>query len=123
MTITRTAGTILTAGAFGLVAFDLFGQALSPLFGYARLAPVGLAGSTLKTVFGANPSGAAHLVHIMTGLVFYALGYFAVARPIQQMVMPRMPWIGTAIAYGVVLWVFALYVVAHLVTGNKPLLG
>ncbi|MEP3640224.1 MAG: hypothetical protein ABJN14_23475 [Paracoccaceae bacterium] len=123
MTITRTAGTILTAGAFGLVAFDLFGQALSPLLGYARLAPVGLAGSTLKTVFGANPSGAAHLVHIMTGLVFYALGYFAVARPIQQMVMPRMPWIGTAIAYGVVLWVFALYVMAHLVTGNKPFLG
>ena len=123
MTITRTAGTILTAGAFGLVAFDLFGQALSPLLGYARLAPVGLAGSTLKTVFGANPSGAAHLVHIMTGLVFYALGYFAVARPIQQMVIPRMPWIGTAIAYGVVLWVFALYVMAHLVTGNKPFLG
>ncbi|MEO9896492.1 MAG: hypothetical protein ABJD13_09125 [Paracoccaceae bacterium] len=123
MTINRTAGTILTAGAFGLVAFDLFGQALSPLFGFARLAPVGLAGSTLKAVFGTNPSGAAHLLHTMTGLIIYTLGYFAVARPIQQMVMPRMPWIVTAIAYGVVLWVFALYVMAHLVTGNKPFLG
>ncbi len=123
MTYTRTVGTVLTAGAFGLVAFDLFGQALSPLFGYARLAPVGLAGSTLKAVFGANPSGAAHLLHTLTGLVFYAVGYFAIARPVQQMVMPRLPWIVTAVAYGVVLWVFALYVMAHLVTGNKPFLG
>lgn len=123
MTYTRTIGTVLTAGAFGLVVFDLFGQALSPLFGYARLAPVGLAGSTLKAVFGANPSGAAHLLHTLTGLVFYAVGYFAIARPVQQMVMPRLPWIVTAVAYGVVLWVFALYVMAHLVTGNKPFLG
>ena len=29
----------------------------------------------------------------------------------------------TATVYGVVLWVFALYVMAHLVAGNKPFLG
>ena len=119
----RTAGTVLTAGAFATIAFDVFGQALSPLFGYAKLAPVGLAGASIKAIFGANPSGAAYLLHALTGLVFYAVGWFAIARPLQQMVMPRLHWSVTAVAYGIALWVFALYVMAHLVTGNKPFLG
>ena len=119
----QTAGIVLTAGAFATIAFDVFGQALSPLFGYAKLAPVGLAGAAIKAIFGANPSGAAYLLHALTGLIFYAVGWFAVARPIQQMVMPRLHWSVTAVAYGVALWVFALYVMAHLVTGNKPFLG
>lgn len=119
----RTVGTVLTAGAFATIAFDAFGQALSPLFGYAKLAPVGLAGASLKAIFGANPSGAAYLLHTLTGLIFYAVGYFAIARPLKMMVAPRLHWSVTAVAYGIVLWVFALYVMAHLVTGNKPFLG
>ncbi|MEO0939340.1 MAG: hypothetical protein AAFY38_14405 [Pseudomonadota bacterium] len=115
--------TVLAAGAFGTLAFDVFGQALSPLFGYPKLAPVGLAGASLKAIFGANPSGAAYLLHAMTGLVFYAVGYFAIARPVQRAILPRLHWAATAILYGIVLWVFALYVMAHLVTGNKPFLG
>lgn len=119
----RTVGTVLTAGAFATIAFDAFGQAISPLFGYAKLAPVGLAGASLKAIFGANPSGAAHLLHTLTGLIFYAVGYFAIARPIQLAVMPRLHWSITAVVYGIALWVFALYFMAHLVTGNKPFLG
>ena len=106
-----------------MIAFDVFGQALSPLFGYARLAPVGLAGASLKNIFGANPAGAAHLLHYLTGIVFYAIGYFAIARPVQRALVPGLHWTLTAIAYGVVLWVFALYVMAHLVAGNKAFLG
>lgn len=122
-TIRQSAITILTAGAFATLAFDIFGQALSPLFGFAKLAPVPLAGATLKTVFGANPPGAAYLLHAMTGLVFYSLGWALVARPLQRAVLPGLPWVVTAALYGVVLWVFALYVMAHLVVGNKPFLG
>ena len=44
-------------------------------------------------------------------------------RPIYRAVMPDMPWIVPAVLYGVVLWVFALYVMAHLVAGNAPFLG
>ncbi|MEP4196530.1 MAG: hypothetical protein ABJL99_12950 [Aliishimia sp.] len=121
--IRSTAITVLTAGAFATIAFDAFGQALSPLFGYAKLAPVGLAGASLKAMFGANPSGAAHLLHTLTGLIFYVVGWAFIARPLQRAVMPKLHWSLTAIAYGVALWVFALYVMAHLVTGNKPFLG
>ncbi|MEM6888949.1 MAG: hypothetical protein AAF636_12505 [Pseudomonadota bacterium] len=119
----RTAFTLLTAGAFATVAFDIFGQALSPLFGYAKLAPVGLAGATLNSVFGANPSGAAYLLHMITGLVFYIVGYYAIARPVQRALLPQLHWSMTAAVYGVALWVFALYGMAHLVAGMKPFLG
>jgi FtsH-binding integral membrane protein len=119
----NTIFTVAAAGAFATIAFDAFGQGLSPLLGYAKLAPVGLANQTIKTVFGASPSGLAHLLHVFTGMVAYTLGYLLIARPVQQKIMPSLPWIATATAYGVVLWVFALYVMAHLVAGNKPFLG
>ena len=119
----RTIFSILTAGAFATIAFDAFGQALSPLFGYAKLAPVGLAGATLKSVFGAAPSGAAHLLHTLTGLIFYVIGYYIIARPVQRAVLPQLHWAITAIVYGVALWIFALYGMAHLVAGMKPFLG
>lgn len=119
----RTALTLLTAGAFATIAFDTFGQSLSPLFGYAKLAPVGLAGATLQTTFGANPAGAAHLLHTLTGLIFYVVGYYAIARPVQRAVLPRLHWSVTAAAYGVALWVFALYFMAHLVAGMPAFLG
>ncbi len=113
----------MSAGAFASVAFDAFGQGLSPLLGYAKLAPVGLAGATLKNIFGANPAGAAYLLHIVTGVVFYTLGYFMIARPIQNAVLPRLHWTVTAVAYGVALWVFALFFMAHLVAGMPAFLG
>ncbi len=119
----NTVFTVLAAGAFATIAFDAFGQGLSPLFGYAKLAPVGLANQTIKTVFGASPSGLAHLLHVFTGMVAYTLGYLLVARPLQKRIMPSLPWVATATVYGVVLWVFALYVMAHLVAGNQPFLG
>lgn len=120
---TQMIWTVLTAGAMATVAFDMFGQALSPMFGYVKLAPVGLATSTLKTVFGDVPSGAGYLLHILTGMFVYTLGYVLVAKPIQQKVMPNLPWPVTAIVYGIALWVLALYIVAHLIAGNKPFLG
>ena len=120
---TQTALTIVTAGAFATIAFDVFGQALSPLFGFAKLAPVGLAGASLKALFGANPAGAAYLLHAVTGLLFYIIGWVFIARPLQRAVLPNLHWSIPAVLYGIALWVFALYGMAHLVAGNKPFLG
>jgi len=114
---------ILTAGALATIAFDLFGQGLSPLFGFAKLAPVGLANGTLNAVFGSAPKGAADALHIMTGLLAYPLGYLLVARPVAEKLLPNLHWSGVAIGYGIGLWVFALYGMAHLVAGLKPFLG
>lgn len=119
----RTIFILLSAGALATLAFDAYGQGISPLIGDARLAPVGLANSTLKTVFGASPKGLAHLLHASTGLIFYVLGYFLIARPVQRAVLPAVPWLVTAVVYGVALWVFALYIMAHLVAGMPAFLG
>jgi hypothetical protein len=119
----HTVLTLLSAGALATVAFDAFGQGLSPLLGYAKLAPVGLAGATLKQVFGENPAGAAYLLHLITGLVFYTLGYFLIARPLQRAIVPSLHWCLTAVAYGIGLWIFALYIMAHLVAGMPAFLG
>ncbi|MEM7472809.1 MAG: hypothetical protein AAF340_15775 [Pseudomonadota bacterium] len=122
--MTRTSiWTILAGGALATIAFDLFGQGLAPLFGFAKLAPVGLASGTLKTVFGAAPKGAADAMHILTGMLIYSLGWVLVASPLQKLIMPKLHWLITAVVYGVGLWVFALYGVAHLVVGMKPFLG
>ena len=127
MTETRTptdiAWTILIAGALATIAFDLFGKGLSPLLGFAKLAPVPLAQSTLNVLFGGVPGGAADTLHILTGLLAYPLGYLLVARPVAARITPRLHWVLVATAYGVGLWVFALYIMAHLVAGNAPFLG
>lgn len=119
----ETAFSILAAGAFATIAFDVFGQGLSPMFGYAKLAPVGLAQQTLNTLFDGVPKGAAYMLHTLTGMIFYVVGYLMVARPVQKMVLPNLHWSLTAVAYGVALWIFALYVMAHLVAGNAAFLG
>lgn len=115
--------TIIVAGALATIAFDLFGQALSPLAGQAKLAPVGLAGSTLKSVIGSNPKGLAYLLHGLTGLIAYPLGWLLIAQPLHQRFAPAIPTALVATAYGIGLWIFALYGMAHLVAGMKPFLG
>ncbi len=112
-----------TAGAAAFLAFDFFGQVLSPMLGYAKLAPVGLANSTIKAVFGAGYRPGAEALHFMAGLLAYPLGWLLIAEPLRRRVLPAFPWLVSAIIYGVILWVFALYVMAHLVAGMKPFLG
>lgn len=127
--------TILFAGASATVAFDLFGQFLSPLLKGiaspilgAKLAPVPLAQSVLAEIIGVpgkelRALGIPHGLHILTGLIAYPLGWFLVVRPIWQRVAPALHWSLPAIAYGIGLFVFALYFMAHLVAGNPPFLG
>lgn len=133
MKMLTTAWTILIAGAMATVAFDLFGQTISPLLSSlptlgAKLAPVPLATSSLAAITGVpgkelSALGLPHGLHILTGLIAYPLGWLLVARPIWTRTLPQIPWIIPAVAYGVVLWVFALYVMAHLVAGMPAFLG
>jgi len=119
----RTLATTFVAGAIATLAFDAFGQGISPLLGFATLASVPLAQTVLKTVFGLDSTPAAHLLHVFTGIVAYALGWVLVARPLARRIMPELPWWLAAVAYGIALWIFALYVMAHLVAGLPAFLG
>ncbi|RNF32995.1 hypothetical protein [Paracoccus methylarcula] len=115
--------TILAAGALATLAFDSYGQGISPLIGMSKLAPVPLATQSIQVLTGFKSPEFGYLLHVITGLIFYPLGWYLIARPIQQRLVPALPWIVTALVYGVVLWVFALYIMAHLVAGNPPFLG
>lgn len=115
--------TILAAGALATIAFDLYGQGISPLIGQSKLAPVPLATQSIQVLTGIRSPEIGVILHLITGLVFYPLGWYLIARPVQQKIMPDLPWVVTALVYGVVLWVFALYVMAHLIAGNPPFLN
>ncbi len=131
---TRLLTTVVVAGAFATIGFDLFGQFVSPVlkgtagpYLGAKLAPVGLANQSIGVLTGLGGKvigqlGIGHAVHTLTGLVAYPLGYVLLARPISNAVA-RFPWWVTGTAYGVALFVFALYVMAHLVAGNPAFLG
>ena len=114
--------TVLLAGAAALLAFDIFGQVLSPAAGYAALSPVGLANSSIKAVFGAGWRPGAEGLHYFAGLIAYPLGW-VIVETLRRRIAPMVPWFAAAVVYGIVLWVFALYVMAHLVAGMKPFLN
>ena len=117
------AKTVLVAGAFATLAFDIFGQALSPALGFAQLAPVGLANQVIKTLTGAGWRPGAEMLHYFAGLVAYPLGWFLIAEPLRARLTPWLHWSLASVAYGVFLWIFALYGMAHLIAGMKPFLG
>lgn len=115
--------TVLLAGAVATIAFDFFGQSLSPMLGFAKLAPVPLANSVIRVVTGEAWGPGAHFLHYFAGLVAYPLGWMLIARPIAERFTPALPWLVTSALYGVALWVFALYIMAHLIAGNPAFLN
>ncbi|MBV6631975.1 MAG: hypothetical protein KI792_02965 [Alphaproteobacteria bacterium] len=119
----RTFIVTIIAGSVATIFFDLFGQALSPMAGFAKLAPVPLATQTWGVVFGETYRPGGHLLHYIAGLIAYPVGWLFIWEPIVKRVAPFVPWLLSSIVYGVALWVFALYFMAHLVAGNPPFLN
>ncbi len=117
----RALALALLSGAAATVAFDMYGQAISPLIGGASLAPVPLARQSLRVMLGWDSAAGAHLAHYLTGLLAYPLGWLLLARPLGA--RAGLPWPVAALVWGVVLWVFALWFMASVVAGNPAFLG
>ena len=126
--------TALVAGAVSLTVWEIWAKVLAPFYMGGALSPIGLVKSSFgigKETFGAlgaAKSGAvgtavANGIHLLTGLLAFPLGYILGARPISRAVMPQLPWYVTGAVYGVVLYVFAMYVMAHLFAGFPPFFG
>jgi hypothetical protein len=111
--------TVLLGGLFSLGAWEVWARVLAPFWVGGPLEPTGL----IRAVFGFQNAALVMAIHVMVGLVFYPLGYVFVARPVARAVLPGLPWPVVAFGYGVALWVFALYVMAHLFAGMPPFLG
>ena len=111
------------SGVAASIAFDVFGQLLSPAAGFVELAPVALAKLVIAKLFGVSTTGGAYVLHFLTGLLFYPLGYLFVARPVARAFAPRTPWWVVGVIYGVITWLWAVYVMAYLVAGLPAFFG
>ncbi len=111
------------SGVVALIAFDVFGQLLSPAAGFVELAPVELAKLVIAKLFGVSTTGGAYVLHFLTGLLFYPLGYLFAARPVARAFAPRTPWWVVGVIYGVITWLWAVYVMAYLVAGLPAFFG
>ena len=111
--------TALLAGLAADIVWEIWARVVTPVLVGGPLQPAAL----VQGVFGFNNWVLAEVIHAVVGIVFYPLGYLFIARPLQRAIIPALPWWLTALAYGVGLWIFALYIMAHLFAGQPPFLG
>jgi hypothetical protein len=111
--------TAIAAGAAADIVWELWARAVTPLLVGGPLQPASL----VQSVFGFQNWPLAELIHAVVGVVFYPLGYLFVAQPLARALLPALPWWAVGIGFGVGLWVFALYGMAHLIAGLPPFLG
>jgi len=119
----RTAvGTLMLlffSGAISTIAFDIWGQVISPgPLNWANLAPVPLATQTINVLTGIQSREAGHFLHLfLVGLVAYPFGYLFIARPILSKL--NMNWFVAGTLYGIGLFVVAIGIIAGpLIAGN-----
>ena len=111
--------TIIFAGIAADITWEIWARLITPLWVGGPLEPAGL----IQSVFGFNNLLLAECIHAVVGIIFYPIGYLFVARPLQRLIFPKMPLLLTGIGFGTGLWVFALYVMAHLFAGLPAFLG
>lgn len=116
---TSVAMTILLAGLAAEVIWEIWARLITPLWVGGPLEPAAL----IQSVFGFNNWPLAEFIHFLVGLVAYPFGYVFIAKPIARSFFPFLPWWIVALGYGAGLWVFALYIMAHLVAGLPAFLG
>lgn len=107
------------AGAVADLVWEFWARLITPILIGGPLQPAAL----VQSVFGFQNWPLAEAIHLVVGVVFYPLGYLYIARPLARLVTPFLPWWAVGIGFGLGLWVFSLYVMAHLIAGLPPFLG
>ena len=114
-----TLATAVLAGAAADLVWEGWARLVTPALVGGPLQPAAL----VQSVFGFQDWLTAELIHGVVGVVFYPLGYLYIARPLARIVTPFLPWWAVGLGFGAGLWVFALYVMAHLFAGLPAFLG
>jgi hypothetical protein len=100
---------MFVAGFFATVAFDLWGQVVSPALGFANLSPHGLAKSLLASL--GLPAGdfAGYFMHFyLVGQIGYPVGWLFVFAPLWARFVGRTHWIIPGLVYGFGIFLFAI---------------
>lgn len=105
----NTLGLMFISGFFATIAFDLWGQIVSPALGFANLSPHGLARSLLASLGLPSNDFAGYFMHFyVVGLIGYPVGWLFIFAPIWQRVVGNTHWLLPSAVYGFGLWVFAI---------------
>jgi hypothetical protein len=105
----QTLGLMFISGFFATIAFDLWGQAISPALGFATLSPHGLARSLLSTLGLPAGNFAGYFVHFyLVGLVGYPIGWLFVFATAWNRIVGSTHWFVPSAIYGFGLWIFAI---------------
>jgi hypothetical protein len=113
-----TIGRVLAAGLAGLLAWEAFSRLVAPLWIGGPLDPTGL----IEMSLGVSGQPAL-LLHFVTGLVVFPVGYVFIVRPAALWIVPVLPWPVLGLAYGVGLWFFAMFIIASVIGGAPAFLG
>jgi hypothetical protein len=107
--------TAMLAGVAADLTWEVWARAITPLLPGVGgpLEPAAL----VQSVFHLQSRVLGEIIHLVVGFAFYPLGYLFIARPVARTIVPALPWWLVAAGFGVGLWVFALYVMAHLIAG------
>ncbi|NVO58561.1 hypothetical protein HW561_22530 [Rhodobacteraceae bacterium B1Z28] len=102
-------GAMCIAGLCATVAFDAWGQIISPGLGWANLSPEGLAISLLSSLGLPASNFLGFFVHFyVVGLIAYPAGWMFIFKPVWTSFVSDAH-LGLASAfYGFSLWVFAI---------------
>jgi hypothetical protein len=111
--------TIVIAGLAADISWEIWARVITPFLVGGPLEPAAL----VQSVFGFNSLLLAEGIHSLVGIIFYPIGYLFIARPLQRLIFPKLPLLLTGIGFGTGLWVFALYVMAHIFAGLPAFLG
>lgn len=114
-----TLATAIMAGAAADAVWEGWARLVTPVLVGGPLQPAAL----VQSVFGFQSWPLAEAIHLVVGVLFYPLGYLYVARPVARLAVPFLPWWVVGMGFGLGLWVFALYVMAHLIAGLPAFLG
>ena len=111
--------TVLLAGIAAELTWEIWARIITPLWVGGPLEPAAL----VQDVFKLKSRFHGEVIHFLVGLIAYPIGYLVIARPLARAIVPWMPWWLVAMGYGVGLWIFALYIMAHLIAGHPAFLG
>lgn len=107
-----TIGLMFISGFVATMAFDTWGQIISPSLGWANLSPHGLAVSLLGSfdiASGGLRNFLGYVVHFyLVGLIAYPVGWLYIFKPLWAQFGPDMHWFVPSAIYGFGLWVFAI---------------
>lgn len=115
----RMLKSTLMIGVAADVGWEIWARWLVRFWIGGPLEPAGL----IQAVFGLQNKPVAELLHSIVGLLLYPLGLLFVVRPLQRLILRGLPTLWLGLGFGTGLWVFAMYIMAHLFAGFPAFLG